>query len=1828
MMSDTKRERATVAQGTSGQIAVVGMSCRFPGGAVNPNRYWDVLASGTNAAATVPPERWDANAYYDPRPGTRGKLISKRGAFLEDVFGFDTRFFGIAAREAISMDPQQRLLLELGWEVLEHAGVVLRDARLGRCGVFAGIMNNDYARMHLMSRGLRDIDAYHLTGNWFSFFAGRLAYTLGIRGPAVAVDAACASSLVAVHLAIQSLRRGECDLALAGAVSLILSPELSLVLSSAGALSPDGLSKAFDQRADGMGRGEGGGLVALKRLEDALADGDEIWAVLRGSAVNHCGAGPGFTVPSMRAQEELIRSALDDAGVAPKDVEYVEAHGTGTKVGDPIEAQAIGSVYRERRAGRLLIGSAKTNLGHLDAAAGMAGLIKTILALDHERLPPHLHFTGWNPEIDAEALQLEIPTEITPWPRRPEQDRLAAVSAFGMSGMNAHVVVQGPPFARGARTQVGASPFAVARPPSTGQAQATVLPISARCEDALRALAENYRERLSGRADDDTVRLVAGAALRRAPLRHRLAVIGKPAELADGLTVAIERVALGRAEPPERAEPIVFVFSGQGEQWPGMGRALREASPAFREALKRCDELFFDRLGWSVESVLDGDHSVDLRETLTAQPVVFALQYALAASWKSIGISPSAVVGHSLGEVAAACVAGRLDLEDAVLVVIERSRAMQTTAGTGTLLVVQQSESALLGTLREYPGLTIGAVNAPKVCVVSGSGAEIGRLETALRERGVTAIALGGRYPFHSPALDGVRPEVEHALAAIQPKSGTLPFFSTVTGGELSSAALDGAYWGEQLRAPVRFADAIGSLVDQGYACFLEIGPHATLIPHVRSAAEGVGKTVSVLSSLRRGQDAWQTFLTTLASLYEAGQDVEWAALHADVEPEFVALPSYPWQRRKFVQSSEDLASSPRSSGHPLLTVPVEVADGTGRQFWNVGSSAAAAVDWADHRIDGKVVFPGAAYVEVFMEMAKQLAGSAKLELRDVSFDELMDLEGAPRRVVSSAQISEDGVRLEIKSRLASLTNEAAQSGWSSNATARLLRHDGIEARSAYHGFAIGERMDGLLRVEHAKRCSTEHWDGEEHYRALDAVGMNYTGRFRAVTELWRRDGEAVARVVDSSNGTPLEGWSFEPAMLDACLQVAAAALPGGLKGACVPVRIGRFQFSGSAAVGPLWARARVRDEAGTATNVELWIYADDGRLLAHAEDLMLRRTTVHDQLSDCFYETRMVAVGAPVTSTRTRLPTVVLFEDQRGVGSELSRELESICKRVICVRVDEDEAIPTGPSSIRSTDAEAYRSILREFDGEELCLVFCTGLDAEGVTSLDGELRRGLERSCAVPLLALRARAANARDGVRTRAWFITQGLQTSKSIRSTLQASVNGIAKTVSLEHPEIVCTAVDLAAGLSSKQGASRLLEEMQLDQKESVVSLGDVRRVARLVPTRPEPRHELASVDEGVHVISGGHGGVGLAFARWFVSRGAKRLALLGRGAPSPAALAQIDALRALGVNVRSYACDVALSAQVTSTISSIVREQGPISSVVHAAGVLSDAVLDNLQWQDCQRILAPKVIGAFNLLDAVEGQPIRSVLLLSSATSLLGNAGQVGYAAANSVLDALGAACEQQGRPGLVINWGAWREVGMLEDNQAGDRALSGKGISGMSTADCLLAFSRVGGRVAGQIGIMKLAAAAWFEANPHAARLPFWSVLAPTERKHALARGEILAQTPRARERALLTHVSNTIASILRIPGEDVAPADSLERLGLDSLMVVELKNKLEASLSVGITVSTIWAKPVVRDLCSHLGLLLGINEPEVTVSGGFSARGRAALEELRERIERGAARP
>ncbi|HEX2674921.1 MAG TPA: type I polyketide synthase, partial [Polyangiaceae bacterium] len=659
MTSDTKWKRATVAQETSGQIAVVGMSCRFPGGAVNLNRYWDVLASGTNAAAIVPPERWDADAYYDPRPGTRGKLISKHGAFLEDVFGFDTRFFGIAAREAMSMDPQQRLLLELGWEVLEHAGVVLRDARLERCGVFTGIMNNDYARMHLMQRGLRDIDAYHLTGNWFSFFAGRLAYTLGIRGPAVAVDAACASSLVAVHLAIQSLRRGECDLALAGAVSLILSPELSLVLSSAGALSPDGLSKAFDQRADGMGRGEGGGLVALKRLEDALADGDEIWAVLRGSAVNHCGAGPGFTVPSMRAQEELIRTALGDAGVAAKDVEYVEAHGTGTKVGDPIEAQAIGSVYREHRAGRLLIGSAKTNLGHLDAAAGMAGLIKTILALDHERLPPHLHFTGWNPEIDADALQLEIPTQITPWLRRPEQDRLAAVSAFGMSGMNAHVVVQGPPFARGSRTRAGASPSAVDRQPSPGQAQATVLPISARCEEALRALAEKYRGQLSGETDDGIARLVAGAALKRAPLRHRLAVIGKPAELADGLTAAIERVALGRAEPPERAEPIVFVFSGQGEQWPSMGRALRQSSLAFREALKRCDELFLDRLGWSVESVLDGDDSVDLRETLTAQPVVFALQYALAAAWQSLGISPAAVVGHSLGEVAAACVAGR-----------------------------------------------------------------------------------------------------------------------------------------------------------------------------------------------------------------------------------------------------------------------------------------------------------------------------------------------------------------------------------------------------------------------------------------------------------------------------------------------------------------------------------------------------------------------------------------------------------------------------------------------------------------------------------------------------------------------------------------------------------------------------------------------------------------------------------------------------------------------------------------------------------------------------------------------------------------------------------------------------------------------------------------------------------------------------------------------------------------------------------------------------------------------------------------------------------------
>jgi tyrocidine synthetase III len=883
-------------------IAIIGIGCRFPG-ANDPQAFWQLLRDGVDAISKVPAERFNLEAFFDPNPAIPGKINTPWGGFLDQVDQFDPHFFGIAPREAARMDPQQRLLLEVAWEALEDAGQARERLVGSQTGVFVGISNNDYGRRLLSD--LDRIDAYAGTGNALSIAANRISYVFDFRGPSLAIDTACSSSLVAIHLACCSLRTGESTLALAGGVNLILSPAVTIGFTKAGAMAPDGRCKAFDARANGYVRSEGAGLVVLKPLSRALADGDPIYAVIRGSAVNQDGRSNGLMAPNPLAQQAVLREAYRQAAVSPGDVQYIEAHGTGTFLGDPIEAKALGAVlaFDRPRGRRCALGSVKTNIGHPEAAAGIAGLIKVALALKHQEIPASLHFQEPNPHIPFDELPLRVQTTLGPWPAE-SGPALAGVSSFGFGGTNAHVVLEEAP---GANAAMHGAERGMERRDIRQPQSAYLLPLSAHSSEALRSLARAYRDFLA--IPDSTVSLhdlCYTASVRRSHHDYRLAVTGNsPAQLIRSLEAFLQGeghpgLSSGRTISGRRSK-LAFVFSGQGSQWLGMGRELLEQEDVFREVVERCDQAMRPYGDWSLLAELactDADQS-RLNEIDILQPALFAMQVALAALWRSWGIEPQAVVGHSMGEVAAAYVAGALSLEDAVRVICHRSRLIKPTIGQGAMAAVELSMEEARRVLVGYEDrLSIAASNSPTSTVLSGDPATLEAILDQLQRRDIFCRSVNVDFAAHSPQMDPLQADLSLVLEGLEPRSASVPIYSSVTGMVSIGLELEAPYWGRNLREPVLFSTAVERLLEDTQDIFLEISPHPILLSAMQQGIHDFGQDAAVLPSARREEAGLTIMLGSLGALYALGYPVDWSRTYP-AGGRCVQLPLYPWQRER-----------------------------------------------------------------------------------------------------------------------------------------------------------------------------------------------------------------------------------------------------------------------------------------------------------------------------------------------------------------------------------------------------------------------------------------------------------------------------------------------------------------------------------------------------------------------------------------------------------------------------------------------------------------------------------------------------------------------------------------------------------------------------------------------------------------------------------------------------------------------------------------------------------------------------------------------------------------
>ncbi|WP_455754595.1 SDR family NAD(P)-dependent oxidoreductase [Streptomyces mutabilis] len=1673
---------ATAAHGDDDVFAIVGMACRLPGDVRSPEDLWRLLTDGTDAIAPFPADRgWDLDRLYDAVPEHQGSSRTREGGFLHDAADFDADFFGISPREALAMDPQQRLLLETSWEVFERAGIDPRSVRGSRTGVFAGLSSSDYLKR--VTHVPDEIAGYVNNGNANSIVSGRVAYTLGLEGPAVTVDTACSSSLVALHMALQALRGGECTMALAGGVTVMCSPEIIVDFSRQRGLAADGRCKPFAAAADGTGFSEGVGLVLVERLSDARRNGHRVLALVRGSAVNQDGASNGLSAPNGPAQQRVIRQALADAGVRAADVDAVEAHGTGTRLGDPIEAQALLATYGRDRDGAhpLLLGSVKSNLGHTQAAAGVAGVIKTVLALRHGTLPKSLHIDAPTEHVDWQDDGVRLLTEATEWPvPAVPRPRRAAVSSFGISGTNAHAIleeapadapVEAPSASDAPETDGTSAPVWAAPTAGPAQADATAdagtadgtLPLpwtlSARSEAALRGQAKALLAHLDAHPGTAPADIAHSLVTRRALLEKRAVVIGTTpgdfraglASLAEG-SPAASVVSGGRGAGRDRR--TVLVFPGQGTQWEGMGAELLDASPAFARSITACEAALAPHVDWSLTEVLrqvDGAPTLDRVDV--AQPALWAVMVSLAELWRAHGLEPAAVLGHSQGEIAAAAVSGALTLADAAAVVAVRSLAIaRELSGHGGMVAVAVSHEQANALVADLPGVSVAAVNGPASVVVSGDPEGLDTLLARCREQRMRARRVPVDYASHSAHVDRLAESLPAALAGIEPRDGDIPFFSTVTADWHPGTGLDAAYWHRNLRSTVRLEDSLRALVEQGHDVFVECSPHPVLTVGIEDTVASAGADAVALGSLRRDDGGAARFLTALAAAHVAGVPVDWWPAVAQGRP--TDLPTYAFQRERYWLEAGGEQADPAG-----LDTVVRLADGGALLS---GCLSLTTQPWLDaHRPHGTAVVPATAFLDWAVRAGDETGLPHVVELDEHTPVAVPD-EGRVeiQLTVSAHEGTESGSEGTDTGPGGAHTGPGGAHTGSGGAHTGRGGTDPGSGGAGGRTFTVHSRLLGpddgdtaghtpwtrnatgvLAPTPHTGPAPTKPRPGpsadaavtidiDQAHDLVHRSGLDLDAPFRTVRSL-RRSGDtflADVRLPESAHADATR-FRLHPALLQTA--VALAATPDAATAPVLPAA---------------WRNVTVHATGAARLQIALTPVGEDTWTV-----------DAHD------------TTGAPVlTGTVTTRPA----------GPERL-------------------PAPPGPDALHRVTwiplTNGTRSATPHHDGPWAVLGtpgrLTAALERSGATvqvhadlaALSAALDSGAAEPPAV-VVAVHGPtagddpAAGAHDSVRqaltlatdwlrdprhagTRLLVVTEGAVATgpdDTVPGLADATVWGLLRSAQTEHPgRFLLADLDPAArdestpdGPDSPTDTESQAPDASADALISAVTTaagtGEIQfavragtvTVPRLVRAdHPDgaPRPATTSAWEdgtgaGTVLITGGTGVLGAHVARHLVTRhGVRHLLLTGRRGPdAPGANALREELTALGAETEIVACDAADRDDLTRVLARIPAEH-PLTAVVHAAGVLDDGLLDDLTPDRVDRVLRPKADAAWHLHELTRDSKLTAFVMFSSYAGVAGGPGQANYAAANAFLDALAQYRRARGLTAHSLAWGFWAD---------------------------------------------------------------------------------------------------------------------------------------------------------------------------------------------------------
>ncbi|OBA93707.1 polyketide synthase [Mycobacteriaceae bacterium 1482268.1] len=1719
-------------------IAVVGLGCRVAGSISTPADFWTFLVEGRSDVREVPAERWEPYLHRDPRNAAVLREVTRWGTFLDDLAGFDADFFGVSPREAELMDPQQRLALEVSWEALEHAGIPPRALAGSDAAVLMGVNSDDYGK--LIMEDLPGIEAWTGIGTSLCGIANRVSHLLDLRGPSVALDAACAASLVAIHQGCQMLRAGETSLALAGGVSALIGPGLTRVLDEAGATAPDGRCKTFDASADGYGRGEGAGVVVLKRLSDAHRDGDHVLAVIRGGAVAQDGRTVGIMSPNGDAQADMFRRACETSGVAPETVGYVEAHGTGTPTGDPVEVSALATVYGRGRSDehRCRIGSVKPNVGHLEGGAGVIGLIKTVLALQHEAIPPTAGLQSLTPAVDWAASGLRVPTDLEKW-ARTDAPRRAAVCSYGYGGTIAHVLLEEAP---------QASAGVVVAPPAR-----TIVPLSAKSGSRLMRQADALADRL--RSAPSAVADVAATMWRRRghePVRAAV-VAAAPHELTAGLDAlargeAVANVVTG-AIPPGGPTNAVWVFSGHGSHWPGMGGELIDTEPVFARVIDEVDTVFCAELGFSAREALS---TGELGGTDRVQALTFAMQVGLAAVLRDRGLTPAAVIGHSVGEVAACVAAGVFDLRQGAAVACYRARGFRSVMGAGAMALARLPFEVAGEKLAGRTDVVAAISASPESTVISGDTAAVDAVTAAWAAEGIEVRRVNTDVAFHSPAMDALTVELARLTAQLAPpRRPAVPLYTTALADPRSVAPRGPDYWVENLRGRVRFAEAVSAAAEDGHRLYLEVSAHPVVSHSIVETMlhHGVDEH-AVVPALRRNKPQEHSLALAVASLWCHGAD--YAHGVTATEPWAADLPGTQWKHRRFwreptrplgARGMHDPATHTLLGGRSIVTGSAEA------WLWETRLDMDSRPYPGDHPVQGTEIVPAAVLLNTFLAAARGGDHDPSRQCTGLGLANVRLRTPVPPRRARDLQVVLHDRELTLSTRLVE-SDTGQDSGWLTHTSALVAAGDDID-----------ELMQTSLDLHAARLRCAEQLPQRHVVDALADLGVAAMGFGWEITDLRRGVHEMIATVVSEPDGSEPASWAC---LIDAATSTASTVFNSSEvdRRLRMPARIERLHVHGAP---PRVAIVHVRRRPDT-TTTDVTIADLNGVVLLSITGMAFEELDTSDRastLNDTRHMLHRVA-WQPVDGNRNDSPSGVALVggDAAGLGSAVT----DLVTAGVPYHAVED------PAELEQMPAEL---------GHRPVVLVLPRADDTPEASVD---------------LVLRTLLRMQESAIEARLWVGTTGVYEGANLSL---APLWGLARVAAAEHPQLWGGAIDVPDGhfplgvLGSLHG-------------HGVVAIRDgVPHVARLAATASTPTGaSLHCSPGGTYLITGGTGVLGLRMAQRLADLGARRLVLLSRsGIPDRAAwddepraesIVAISALEQRGVSVHAAAIDIAAD-DAADQLRGVLRHLPPVRGVIHAAGVEAGALLVNTTSDDIVAAMRPKVTGTLTLHRMFPPEQLDWMVLFSSCGYLAGFPGQGAYACANSFLDVMARHRRSLGDRTTAVAWTAWRGLGMGSESGFVAAQLEALGMGSVAADDAMRALD-----VAMQDDDPNIVV---LPVLPAAATVPILADVAPADDD---AEEPHWPATPRAvMDRDTLAHqVLDAVATQLGVTGSDVDPALPLIELGVDSIMTVRLRRHLEKQTGLSLPPTLLWEHPTASAVTAKLAEMLESSREPQQIDG------------------------